>query len=78
MRLGSGRMLITSQRQWDREDCWIGGAEMDSSSIKLICDHRVVRTEQWADLGVVVAVLFHRGGQTTGAIHGNWPKVVID
>ena len=33
---------------------------MDSSSIKFICDHRAVRTEQWADLGVVVAVLFHR------------------
>lgn len=42
---------------------------MDSSSIKLICDHRAVRTEQWADLGVVVAVLFHRGGQTTGAVY---------
>lgn len=39
---------------------WTGEAKMESSSIKLICNHRAVRTEQWANLGVMVVVLCHR------------------
>lgn len=58
---------------WVREDCWTGEARMDSFSIKLTCD-RAIRTEQWADLGVVVVVVFHSQGQTMGTISGNWPE----